>query len=1533
MATRTRRNTIRAIDDSEVDHIVHEWLSAAPDTELGRFLGELNDEVFSNRRKLLQYIKNPGLKDVEYTARDGSKRKLSDADVKALKGIPSYITHLQNQHGPKNPLCERIDPLNLTIPSYDDYQEYLDDFDVDNPTQEDEHQRWTVWNIRRPDSNARNTSSSVNNTSNSSTSNTSSSKSHGLKKTIEQFTVALEDGAKFDEWNRGVIAVVGAQQINWVLDPSLTPPRGSKDEGRFKSDNSFFYAVLVQKVKTKAGAKVIRDAPNGDGQLAYQELVKHYTKSQEGKDRKKVLKNLIDTARMPVNRKDKSNDLLLTYVGWMDDYDGLSEPHEKFTNEARLSNIENFVSFVDDFQTVEDAIDDVLGVKAMTAQEKINCYLRKSVQLDSRYRKQQRLPSAKRGGTMVHNTEIEAIIDAPLEFDINHHSGDNNDEHLVIDMNTHSLEQVIEMYATRQQGRNYSRTPVNPDAKLHTGTYRRLSPEGRQAWLNIPELDRIIIASGQKDESTNVDNTHHPSPGQYRTPTRTSSNQHSVTFTDSGDNKDGGTADLEVLHARVDAPSRVDGDTTSFMSALRDPFTREELQGYNPPTRNQGNSSPKRDPGDILRVLSPSQTFSPTVDQDQDQDGWAYGETGDGEDTKRESKKKMFDKVSNLFQRATSHGRSPSNKHSISSVSSYSANMFRIDVSDPDTHGILGDEYYETDDEGNERLRMNEETGEQDGGVERCNPPELTDGAEEAGEHTDAVEEGTRPRQEPHGHENQDVDEIGERLQALQVQEPQVEEDVGWGRDRGVTFPFNEEVDDEVSNTSSTEHAYGMNEPNVRVEVNEDNTSFASYDENQVSNEENEDNVFYGEVDSGVFGADDPAYQEDMATDLSDIRPPTEAELLQHMVRMYHQGIHVHRAITNLAGGYANRTVPPPFDVERHPDSALLDSGTACSVIGNHWTEFLRQDVRASVIGIAGVRMDNLYTGSYAAVARLTDGQEAIVIVHRAIHMPGSSTILSRMQLRAARCGILDDPTQGPRFIRQWGMRHGRAEEFDIDVQVTRGLSFVPTRAIQDGERGVLPEIELTSNVTVWDPHRFDTVSNRVVTEQDSMPTIRVGNNVGAVVNEALHANDDNIPNSAEQALELDTRNGNSRWRDAIDEEITRLRVRGGYDGLSRNYHPTNIPLTFRVDPLGQYRCDVIEQQTDNPSPDVIGERKEAWARHWHTSRVLPELTSFANAWEHEKLLWREAFGRDWEHTLNYYIDVEDLLNEIRGEEDKWNGTIFAAYYFANSSTRKKMNLRCRNMLYFYDMICFHVVIVPRVWTSRRSPFDREHRITRSNHTIVIHPYLLEMLRVYQFEHPGRTIVEGLVFGSSERYEATRALNSALYNCESVDYSRLLRYHDYTGLRSEPPPVPPEMMPLATRVTYHLPVNASDWSNIRVAPNGEIIMAGNERIRARFTVGVMAYQEGYQTDVTVDTDLSNQVEEDNVDDDVPIVIIEGSPNSDPIISNTDDHYEGSVDSLNYESENDVEDNDDGTINDDNDSDGRGVTNDGNKSHI
>ena len=181
---------------------------------------------------------------------------------------------------------------------------------------------------------------------------------------------------------------------------------------------------------------------------------------------------------------------------------------------------------------------------------------------------------------MVHNAEFEAIIDAPLDFEVNYHSGDSAEDRLIIDMNNHTLDEVIQMYATRQQGRNNSRTPVNPEAKLDISTYRKLSPEGQRVWReNMPEKDRIVIARGQKDAPSSADNSLHPSPGSYRSPSRTSSNQHSVMFADNDGNEDRGTADLELNHARFDTPPRVADSTTSFMSAIRRPFTTEEIQG------------------------------------------------------------------------------------------------------------------------------------------------------------------------------------------------------------------------------------------------------------------------------------------------------------------------------------------------------------------------------------------------------------------------------------------------------------------------------------------------------------------------------------------------------------------------------------------------------------------------------------------------------------------------------------------------------------------------------------------------------------------------------------------------------------------------------------------------------------------------------------------------------------------------------------------------------------------------------------------
>ena len=98
-----------------------------------------------------------------------------------------------------------------------------------------------------------------------------------------------------------------------------------------------------------------------------------------------------------------------------------------------------YVSTEPAFLTVRDTIDNIYDIKKRTIQEKINCYLCKATQLDADYRARQKLPSARIGGTLVHSTGIEAILEEPPAYNINYHSDDvNEDDSYVIDINEHT---------------------------------------------------------------------------------------------------------------------------------------------------------------------------------------------------------------------------------------------------------------------------------------------------------------------------------------------------------------------------------------------------------------------------------------------------------------------------------------------------------------------------------------------------------------------------------------------------------------------------------------------------------------------------------------------------------------------------------------------------------------------------------------------------------------------------------------------------------------------------------------------------------------------------------------------------------------------------------------------------------------------------------------------------------------------------------------------------------------------------------------
>lgn len=54
----------------------------------------------------------------EYTGLNGKQCKLSTKDLNMLRCIPSYIVHLQNDHGPGTPYYRSIEPLDIKIADF-----------------------------------------------------------------------------------------------------------------------------------------------------------------------------------------------------------------------------------------------------------------------------------------------------------------------------------------------------------------------------------------------------------------------------------------------------------------------------------------------------------------------------------------------------------------------------------------------------------------------------------------------------------------------------------------------------------------------------------------------------------------------------------------------------------------------------------------------------------------------------------------------------------------------------------------------------------------------------------------------------------------------------------------------------------------------------------------------------------------------------------------------------------------------------------------------------------------------------------------------------------------------------------------------------------------------------------------------------------------------------------------------------------------------------------------------------------------------
>jgi hypothetical protein len=100
----------------------------------------------------------------------------------------------------------------------------------------------------------------------------------GVKRDKSQYE-KLQRGSDFPRWNRSLKATAKAHGCCHVLDDNYFPSEPEEVE-LFELQKAFMYSVFDYTLQTDKGKEIVIDHEHDqDGQLVYQDLYNHYTKS------------------------------------------------------------------------------------------------------------------------------------------------------------------------------------------------------------------------------------------------------------------------------------------------------------------------------------------------------------------------------------------------------------------------------------------------------------------------------------------------------------------------------------------------------------------------------------------------------------------------------------------------------------------------------------------------------------------------------------------------------------------------------------------------------------------------------------------------------------------------------------------------------------------------------------------------------------------------------------------------------------------------------------------------------------------------------------------------------------------------------------------------------------------------------------------------------------------------------------------------------------------------------------------------------
>ena len=422
--------------------------------------------------------------------------------------------------------------------------------------------------------------------------------------------------------------------------------------------------------------------------------------------------------------------------------------------------------------------------------------------------------------------------------------------------------------------------------------------------------------------------------------------------------------------------------------------------------------------------------------------------------------------------------------------------------------------------------------------------------------------------------------------------------------------------------------------------------------------------------------------------------------------------------------------------------SSTVDGGNnrGLSGLGMRFMAYASPKHCVDLFGIQGKAASNMSIGTFVSIITLNTGEEVLGVFAEYAHNPKSQrAIHSTLQLTDHGM-IVED--RSPRFGTTPSISTPQGDV--IPLSFTDGLPLLQLRYPTDMEVFSTRRIHLTGSET-WDPSRYDrpsTIHPIVPCE----PATQLPPMDPVDIHRAYLPNDDGTSNDTSRTGNCDSLDSPADNDTTNDISETIVQVSFRYNEVIRELKELSA-----YKEIVRHRSKAVLKQLQEVSirGDIEGELiSSSFGDDYPRGEYVTVPPRQAPSRDDDGNIIRLPSGGNTTYTgswTTFQIRNESAITEARFDEVAHRHNVHQVYTGRSGNTKAKLNQRIRQLAFQHNMVKHLTMIIKSPWHGYSH--DDTHT---SVHTLVLHPSLLEFMRIHGFG--SRTIAEGIMFGDADRF-------------------------------------------------------------------------------------------------------------------------------------------------------------------------------------